>query len=104
MRSLLWLFYFPTLLTPKKTLEQKCTSDTASSYRGDDNHKRYVFDVENNCEFRLRRELNVAIFNAFGITKGRKSVVIAPHTHKTMSLSVKVFGGLNDHHHSCKQV
>jgi hypothetical protein len=63
-----------------QTLEQKCTSDAASSYRGDDNHKSYVFDVENKCEFRLRCELNIAIFNAFGIKKAT-SLSLSHHTH-----------------------
>ena len=94
----------PGIAHAQETLEQKCTSDAASSYRGRDNNKSYVFDVENKCEFRLRCELSIAIFNAFGMKKGHKSVAIEPHTHKFMSLRVKVFGGLNDHHHACKQI
>ena len=36
-----------------QTLGQKCTSDAASSYRGEGRRKTYVYDIDNKCDFRI---------------------------------------------------
>jgi hypothetical protein len=86
------------------TFEEKCTSTEASSTRGDDSHKTYVFEVENKCDFRIRCELNIAIYSAFGMNLGHKVLVIEPHAHESMVLKLKSFGGLTERDHRCKQI
>ena len=87
-----------------QTFEEKCTSTEASSARGDDDHKIYVFDVENTCNFRIRCDLNIAIYNAFGMNLGHKVLVIEPHAHESLVLKLKSFGGLTEREHRCKQI
>jgi hypothetical protein len=89
---------------PRQTLEQRCTSDEASSYQGSGGAKTYVFDVRNKCSIRLRCELNISILNAFGLKRGHKVLVIGPNSHDSLVLKLKAFGGLNQHNHSCKEI
>jgi len=86
------------------TLDQRCTSDEASSYRGEEGHKSYVYDVENKCDFRIRCQLNIAIYNSFGMKLGQKVVTIEPKSHATLVLKLKAFGGMNSHEANCKQI
>ena len=92
------------LAAESQTFEEKCTSADASSTRGDENHKTYVFDVENKCDFRIRCDLNIAIYSAFGMNLGHKVLVIEPHAHESMVLKLKSFGGLTERDHRCKQI
>ena len=36
-----------------QTPGQKCTSDAASSYRGEGRRKTYVYDIDTKCDFRI---------------------------------------------------
>ncbi len=95
---------FPGIAAAEETLEQRCTSDEASSYRGEAGHKTYVYDVENKCDFRLRCQLNIAIYTSFGMKLGQKRVTIEPKSHAILVLKLKAFGGMNSHEAHCKQI
>jgi len=97
------IFLLPGIACAEETLAQRCTSDAASSYRGEGDRKFYVFDVENTCSFRLRCELNIAIFNSFGMKLDHKILTIEPGAHGSLILHVQAFGGMNSHQHTCIQ-
>ena len=86
------------------TLEQRCTSDEASSYRGEGATLKYVFELQNKCEKRLRCDLHISIVNAFGIKLGHKVLVLAPKSQGSLVLKIKGAGGLNQHTHRCKEI
>jgi hypothetical protein len=94
----------PGMAAADETLEQRCTSDDASSYRGEVGHKTYVYDVENKCDFRLRCQMNIAIYNSFGMKLGQKRVTIEPKSHASLVLKLKAFGGMNSHEAHCRQM
>ena len=87
-----------------KTLEQKCTSDAASSYRGEGRHKTYVYDVENKCDFRLRCELAIATYTAFGTDVGHKVATIKPKAHESVVIRARTQGGMMTREYHCKQI
>lgn len=99
-------FLLPSIASAEEpqTLEEKCTSTEASSYQGSGNHKTYVFDVENKCNFRLRCELAIAMYTSFGMKLGHKVVTIHPKSHKSIVLKLKTFGGFTTKEHHCKQI
>jgi len=87
-----------------QTLEQKCTSDAASSYRGEGRHKTYVYDIENKCDFRIRCELAVATYTAFGTDVGHKVVTIKPKAHESVAIRARTEGGMMSREYHCKQI
>jgi hypothetical protein len=87
-----------------KTLEQKCTSDAASSYRGEGRYKTYVYDVENKCDFRLRCELAIATYTAFGTDVGHKVATIKPKAHESVVIRARTQGGMMSREYHCKQI
>ena len=87
-----------------QTLEQKCTSDAASSYRGEGRRKTYVYDIENKCDFRIRCELAVATYTAFGTDVGHKVVTIKPKTHESVAIRARTEGGMMSREYHCKQI
>jgi hypothetical protein len=98
------LLLLPGLACAEQTLSEKCTSDEASSYRGEGDRKVFVFDVENTCDFRLRCELNIAILNAFGLNVDHKTVMIEPKSHGSLVLWIKTPGGMSTRRHTCTQI
>jgi hypothetical protein len=89
--------------TPQ-TLEQRCTSDEASSYEGVGVNRRYIYDVQNKCQMRLRCDLNISILNAFGLKHGHKVLIIGPNSHEALIVKVRVLGGLNQRDYTCKEI
>jgi len=87
-----------------QTLEQKCTSDAASSYRGEGRRKTYVYDIENKCDFRIRCELAVATYTAFGTDVGHKIVTIKPKAHESVAIRARTEGGMMSREYHCKQI
>ena len=87
-----------------QTLEQKCTSDAASSYRGAGRHKTYVYDIENKCDFPLRCELAVATYTAFGMDRGHRVAIIKPNAHESVVIRARSEGGMMSREYHCKQI
>ena len=87
-----------------QTLEQKCTSAAASSYRGEGRHKTYVYDIENKCDFRIRCELAVATYTAFGTDVGHKVATIKPKGHESVVIRARTEGGMMSREYHCKQL
>lgn len=102
------VLFAPSLAVAKEepqTLEQRCTSDEASSYRGTGERSTYVFDVLNKCAKPLRCSLHISILNSYGLARGDKVVMLAPKSHGTLELKVKTAGGgMNMRSHRCKEV
>ena len=98
------LALLPGIACAEETLSEKCTSDAASSYRGEGDRQLFVFDVENTCDFRLRCDLNIAILNAFGLNVDHKTVIIEPKSHGSLMLWIKVAGGMSTRRHTCTQI
>jgi hypothetical protein len=99
--------FVPALASAKEepqTLEQRCTSDEALSYRGKRHKLTYVFDVENKCERTLRCELHISVLNAYGLARGDKVLILAPKSRDSLVLKVKGWGGMNMHTHHCKEI
>ncbi len=94
----------PGIACAEETLSEKCTSDQASSYRGEGDRQLFVYDVENTCDFRLRCELNIAILNAFGLNVDHKTVTIEPKSHGSLVLWIKSAGGMSTRRHTCTQM
>jgi hypothetical protein len=99
--------------TPPKdlppTLEKRCTSDETSSYRGEGKARRFVFELQNTCETRLKCNLHISILNPFGLKVGHKTVTLAPKSEGAASrgglvLKVREAGGLSQRTHFCKEV
>ena len=95
------LLLLPGIACAEETLTGKCTSDEASSYRGEGNRQVFVFDVENTCDFRLRCDLNIAILNAFGLNVDHKTVIIDPKSHGNLMLWIKSAGGMRTRRQTC---
>ncbi len=98
------LLLLPCAASAEETLTEKCTSDEASSYRGEGDRQLFVYDVENTCDFRLRCELNISIVNAFGLNHDHKIITIEPKSHGSLMLWVKSAGGMSTRRHTCTQM
>ena len=100
----LLVLFLPAIACAEDTLEEKCTSDAASSYRGEGDRKLFVYDVENTCDFRLSCELNIAILNAYGLNQDHKTVTVEPKSHGSLIMWIKGSGGMSTRRHTCKQI
>ena len=100
----LLVLFLPAIAWAEETLEERCTSDAASAYRGEGDRKLFVYDVENTCDFRLSCELNIAILNAYGLNQDHKTVTVEPKAHGSLVLWVKGSGGMSTRRHTCKQI
>jgi hypothetical protein len=98
------MLLLPGIAYADETLSEKCTSDAASSHRGEGDRKVFLFDVENTCDFRIRCELNIAILNAYGLNVDHKTVTIEPKAHGSLILWIKVPGGMSTRRHTCTQL
>ena len=85
--------------------ENKCVADTAR-FKAEDKHAYFIVALENNCEQRVKCEVNANIKTARGKRHGHATLVLGPRSagadaKKSYSLRVKVAGGMAQVERDC---